>query len=539
MYNNKKYSILLPIVVSICLVAGAVIGMVIAPRPGIQQAASSERALGSGGSKLAKIIQLTGTLYVDPISTDSIIEETIPLLLSKLDPHSVYIPASDMAEANETLDGEFDGIGVMFDMATDTVIILNVISGGPSEKAGVLNGDRIITINDSLVAGVKFGQDNIMKCLRGPRGTEVRLGLQRRGVSELVPITVTRDVIPIKSATAAFMIEPGVGYLKLTAFSRTSHEEIAEALGRLRAEGMQKLIFDLRDNTGGFLDQAILIANEFLPKDKLIVYTEDRFKKRNSEYSDGSGRYQDIELDILINEGSASSSEILAGAIQDNDRGMIIGRRSFGKGLVQQQIPFNDGSAIRLTIARYYTPTGRCIQKPYTPGDEEGYRNDLTNRYLHNEMFSADSIKFDDSLRYETPGGRVVYGGGGIMPDIFVPIDTSDVSPYFWEVTGKNILYRYTLEYTDQHRDALNAVQTVDELRTLLDSDKTLVDDFIAYAARKGVAPVPQQIARSRKLIEAQLRAYIGRNTQLDDIGYYANIYPIDNVIMKALEPGE
>ena len=539
MYKNSKFTILLPLIVAVCLAAGAVLGMFLVPRTAVPGSSVPERALGAGGAKLTKVMQLINTLYVDPVSTDSITEQVIPMLLEELDPHSVYIPVDNMAQANEALDGEFDGIGVMFNMATDTVIVLNVISGGPSARAGVLNGDRIITIDDSLVAGVRFGHDNVMKHLRGPRGTEVKLGLERRGVRELVPITVTRGVIPIKSIDAAFMLAPGVGYLKLTAFSRNSHKEISEALAALRGEGMRRLIFDLRGNTGGFLDQAILIANEFLPADKLIVYTEDRFRKRAVEYSDGTGRYQDLELDILIDEGSASSSEILAGAIQDNDRGTIIGRRSFGKGLVQQQFPFSDGSAMRLTIARYYTPTGRCIQKPYVPGDEEGYRSDIANRMRHSELFSADSIRFDDSLRYETPGGRVVYGGGGIMPDVFVPADTSDVTPYFLEVTGRNILYQYTIDYADRHRDALNAVQTLPELQALLDADTRLLDDFVAYAARRGVAPRASQIDRSRNLLTAQLRAYIGRNTKLDDVGFYANIYTIDNVMLRALEtPG-
>ncbi|MDE7077089.1 MAG: S41 family peptidase, partial [Alistipes sp.] len=304
----------------------------------------------------------------------------------------------------------------------------------------------------------------------------------------------------------------------------------------LRRQGVDRLIFDLRGNAGGYLDQAIAVADQFLHQGQLIVYTEDRSGEQLREYATGTGSAQDMAVAVLIDEGSASSSEILAGALQDNDRGTIVGRRSFGKGLVQQQIPFVDGSALRLTTARYYTPTGRSIQKPYTNGDGDGYGEELWERYRHNELFSADSIRFADSLRFVTPGGKVVYGGGGIMPDFFIPADTTDVTPYFVEVAGRNILYRYTIEYADKHRDALNAVESVAQLKALLDSDKTLVNSFIRYAAAKGVEPRYEEIARSRRLIEAQLRAYIGRNTKLEDTGFYANIYPVDKVILRAIE---
>ena len=370
---------------------------------------------------------------------------------------------------------------------------------------------------------------------RGPRGTTVRLGLERQGISDLVEVEVVRGVIPIRSIESAFRIAAGVGYVKLGQFARTTFDEFRKALASLRAEGVTKLIFDLRGNSGGFLDQAIAVANEFLHEGQLIVYTEDRRHEQLREYADGKGSAQNMEVVVLIDEGSASSSEILAGALQDNDRGTIIGRRSFGKGLVQRQIPYSDGSALRLTTARYYTPTGRSIQKPYTIGDDADYEEDLWNRYRNNEFFSADSIHFADSLKRVTPGGKVVYGGGGIMPDVFIPADTTDVTKYFVEVAGRNILYRYTIEYADRHREALNAVKTIDELQALLDSDKTLVDDFVRYAARKGVAPRYGDIARSRRLIEAQLRAYIGRNTALEDNGFYANIYPVDNVVVRAI----
>ncbi len=536
MYRNSKHTVLFPLLLAAGIVAGLLFGQFLGRSNAESQFRGIVGRLALPTNKLSYTLSLIENQYVDSISMDSLSEHVIPLLVEELDPHSVYISAAEMAEINEPLEGEFDGIGVVFNMATDTVIVLNVIRSGPSDKAGVVAGDRILKINDSLVAGQKIPQNRIVKLLRGPRGTTVRLALGRQGIAEPVEVEVVRGAIPIKSIEASFMIADSIGYVKLSQFSRTSHTELLAALLRLRGEGMTRLIFDLRGNAGGYLDQAILIANEFLPEGRLIVYTEDRAHEQVREYSDGSGLSQDLDVAVLIDEGSASSSEILAGALQDNDRGTIIGRRSFGKGLVQRQIPYSDGSALRLTTARYYTPTGRSIQKPYTIGGDESYQEDLWNRYRNNEYFSADSIHFADSLKRITPGGKVVYGGGGIMPDIFVPADTTDVTKYFIEVTGRNILYRYTIEYADRHREALNAVETLADLRQLLDSDPRLVDDFIAYAARHGVAPRYADIRRSRRLIEAQLRAYIGRNTVLEDNGFYANIHPIDETLVRAIE---
>ena len=535
MYRNSKQAILFPLLLAAGVAAGLLLGHYLGRNTTASQLKGVLDRMTLPTNKLTYTLSLIENEYVDSVSMDSLSEHVIPLLVRELDPHSVYIPASEMAELNEPLEGEFDGIGVVFNMATDTVIVLNVIPQGPSDKAGVKAGDRIIEIDDSLVAGRQIPQNRIVRLLRGPRDSKVRLGIERQGISGLVDFEVVRGVIPIKSVDSAFRIVDSIGYIKLGQFARTTHEEIRQALARLRAEGVTKLIFDLRGNSGGFLDQAIGVANEFLHDGQLIVYTEDRQHRQLREYADGTGSAREMEVAVLIDEASASSSEILAGALQDNDRGTIVGRRSFGKGLVQRQIPYSDGSALRLTTARYYTPTGRSIQKPYTIGDDESYEEELINRYRNNEFFSADSIHFADSLKRVTPGGKVVYGGGGIMPDVFVPADTTDVTPYFIEVVGRNILYRYTIEYADRHREALNAVQTLDELEALLDSDRTLVDDFIRYAARKGVAPRYGDIARSRKLIEAQLRAYIGRNTALEDNGFYANIYPVDNVIMRAI----
>ena len=535
MYKNSKRTVLFPLLLAAGVVLGLVLGQYLGRNSTTSQLKGMLSRMALPTNKLTYTLSLIENQDVDSVSMDSLAEHVIPLLVKELDPHSVYIPASEMQALNEPLEGEFDGIGVVFNMATDTVIVLNVIPQGPSDKAGIKAGDRIIEIGDSVVAGRKIPQNNVVKMLRGPRGTTVHLGIGRQGISGLVPIDVERGVIPIRSIESAFRIADGVGYVKLGQFARTTYDEFRRALASLRAEGVTKLIFDLRGNSGGFLDQAIAVANEFLHKGQLIVYTEDRRHEQLREYADGNGSAQDMEVVVLIDEGSASSSEILAGALQDNDRGTIVGRRSFGKGLVQRQIPYSDGSALRLTTARYYTPTGRSIQKPYTIGDDESYEEDIWNRYKNNEFFSADSIHFADSLKRTTPGGKVVYGGGGIMPDVFIPADTTDVTKYFIEVSGRNILYRYTIEYADRHREALNAVQTIGDLQALLDSDKTLVDDFVRYAARKGVAPRYGDIARSRRLIEAQLRAYIGRNTKLEDNGFYANIYPVDNVIVRAV----
>lgn len=532
MYKNNKFTVILPMVVAAAIVIGILLGGL------VFKSASPIPRKGNlavpGGGKLDMLMSLIANRYVDTVSLDSITEKAIPLILDELDPHSVYVPAKDMAAMNESLDGEFDGIGVMFNMATDTVIVLNVINAGPSAKAGVLGGDRIIKINDTVVAGVKMSQDEVMKRLRGPRGSQVKLGIQRIGVKELVPITVTRGVIPIHCINAAYMITPEIGYVVFAQFSRTAYRELMNAISLLQSQGMKKLILDLRGNPGGFLDQAIAIANEFLPANRMIVYTEERGGLRQHQFSNGKGKYQDLELAVLVDESSASSSEILAGALQDNDCGMIIGRRTFGKGLVQEQIPFSDGSAVRLTIARYYTPSGRSIQKPYDKG-REAYNNDLINRFEHNEMFSADSIRFADSLKFQTVGGRTVYGGGGIMPDKFVPADTSDITPYLREVTGRNILYRFTIEYADRHRDELNNITSLQQLQAFFDKDPNLLEEFIRYAAQAGVAPKAAQIAKSKAIILAQIKAYIGRNTPLEDNAFYYELQDIDNTIQEAI----
>lgn len=491
----------------------------------------------AGKDKLMLTIAHIRNSYVDHIALDTIYEKAIPALLSELDPHSEYIPAKLFDRVNENLEGEFDGIGIVFNAMTDTITVLSVIPQGPSDKAGVRAGDRILRIDDRNVAGQGIAQDSLMRLMRGKRGTHVKLSIARMGHDREVDIDVTRAAIELHSIETAFIIDKkeGVGYVRLSQFARTTHSEFVEALTKLSNEGMRSLILDLRGNSGGFLDQAIRLANEFLGENQLIVYTEDRSGKQFKQYSNGRGSATQLPLVILVDETSASSSEILVGAIQDNDRGLIIGRRTFGKGLVQSQIPFDDGSAIRLTVARYYTPTGRSIQKPYTSGDEMSYHLDIINRYNHHELFSADSIHFDDSMKFTTPKGRTVYGGGGIMPDIFIPLDTLGQSKYYKEVWNGNTLYRYTMEFTDRHRADMDNIKSLEQLDSLL-ATENLVEDFVQYAERHGVARDAEGLATSRHIIEAQIRAYIGRNAMDDESGFYYNILPIDNALQRAVK---
>ncbi len=525
-----------------CILLGVIVGGYLMRNTQQQQIVELLRnggeAVGGNGlnnNKINTTISLINRYYVDSVKIDTLIEGLMPKLIERLDPHSAYIPAKDLQRVNESLDGEFDGIGVVFNMSTDTVIVLNVIPSGPSAKAGILARDRIVKINDSLVAGRKVRQDSIVGKLRGKRNTKVKLGIERAGIEGIVDIVVTRDKITVHSVGASLILEDSVGYINLQQFARTTYAEFIDEVNKLLALGMKSLMLDLRGNPGGFMDQAILIANEFLPKGSLIVYTEDREGRQQREYNTEDGQLQTLPLVVLIDEGSASSSEIVAGALQDNDRGTIVGRRSYGKGLVQRQIPFNDGSAMRLTIARYYTPTGRSIQKPYSNGAGEEYEKEIIRRIEHKELFTADSISFVDSLRFTTPKGRTVYGGGGIMPDVFVPLNQEKLPKFFVEVVGRNILYKYTIKYSDRHRDELAAIETLEDLDRYFESDSRLVDGFIAHAKRKGVEE-DDSIDASRELIERQLRALIGRNTKTEENGYMMNIYPIDDTVLRGLE---
>lgn len=487
------------------------------------------------GDKLQYTLDMLESKYVDSLSRDSLTELVIPMLLSELDPHSEYIPKSELTTVNESLAGKFDGIGVMFNMLTDTAQITNVISGGPSSKVGIAAGDRIITVNDSVVAGRKLPSDKVVSQLRDPKGTKVKLGLQRGNNDKLIHITVTRGEIPMRSVEAAFIIKPGIGYIRVSRFAATTYKEFMAALVKLQSQGMNKVILDLRDNGGGLLDQAILMANEFLGPGQGIVYTQGAKSARREQKADGKGQFQNLSMVVMMSPESASASEIFAGAMQDNDRATIVGLRSFGKGLIQEQFDYPDGSAARITIAHYYTPLGRSIQKPYTKGSREEYQTELWRRYNSSELLNADSIAHDSTQLFITPKGRTVYGGGGIHPDLFVPLDTTSVSPYFKKLVNGNYIFKYATKFTDEHREQLNKVDSFVEFEKLIGKTNMIVD-FVLWADRQGVRPSDSELNASRKYILAQLKAYIGRNTPLEDNALYYYFYPVDNTMIRSVE---
>ncbi len=484
-------------------------------------------------NKLNSIISYISSEYVDSISVDALTESTIPSILEELDPHSVYIPARDLSKYNEPLVGNFSGIGIQFNLVDDSVAVINTIPNGPSEIVGLFAGDRIVKVNGRTVAGVKLPTDSIVALLRGPKGSTVKVSVMRRNEKDLLDFEIIRNDIPLYSVDVAYMISEKTGFIKISTFAQTTFDEFVDAVEKLHSSGMNKLILDLRSNGGGIMDAATSIADQFLEDNKLIVYTQGKARARYDVFSTAGGICNNDEVCILIDEFSASASEILAGAIQDNDRGTIIGRRSFGKGLVQEQIQFRDGSAMRLTIARYYTPTGRSIQKPYTDNKSD-YYSDLNIRYEHGEFENADSIKFSDSLRFVTPGGKIVYGGGGIMPDIFVPMDTTGISPYFNRVRNLGVIYRFAFDYSDKNREKLLKYQTSSELSAYLDKTN-FYSEFLKYSDAKGITPVASDLRFSENLIRVQLKAYIARNT-LDNEGFYPIIQEIDNTLLKAIE---
>lgn len=527
-YRNSKKQIFYPIALAVVLVTGVVVGLILGNRMEKPSLLVYPRT-----DKLSNVIRYIADEYVDTISVESLVENTIPAVLKNLDPHSVYIPAKDLQSVNEPLEGGFDGIGIQFNMNNDTVVVINTIPGGPSEKLGILAGDRIVKVNGKNIAGVKFPMDSVPKLLKGPTGTRVKISVKRFDVKELIDFDIIRGKIPIYSVDVAYMPTPDIGYIKINTFSKTTYKEFLEAMVKLTEQGMKKLILDLRSNSGGYMDAAINIANEFLPAEKLIVYTKGKNRPRQEAKSNGKGFFQNIPLAVLIDEFSASASEILAGAIQDNDRGIIIGRRSFGKGLVQEQVFFSDGSAMRLTIARYYTPSGRSIQKPYKPGDEDYYL-EIGNRYLHGEFQNADSIQFADSLKFFTIGGRTVYGGGGIMPDIFVPLDTNGITPYYQQVSRRNLIYRFAFKFADEHRKEARSKKTFDEVDRYL-KRFNLFTEFVAFAQGNGVTASQSELNRSKLIIETQLKATIARNF-IDNEGFYPYIRYIDETLLKAIE---
>ena len=470
--------------------------------------------------------------YVDSVNSKELTDNAMTSILKELDPHSAYIPAEDLESVNEELEGSFSGIGIQFNLLNDTINVVDVISGGPSERCGLMPGDRIITVDDSLYVGKNITNEKVMKNLRGAKGSVVKLGIQRKGESELLTFEVERGDIPLHSVDASFIISPGIGYILVSKFGRTTFEEFLVALARLRNEGAESYIIDLRGNGGGYMDAAINMVNEFMMAGELIVYTEGRAFPREDAVANGMGSFKEQPVIVLTDEWSASASEIFAGAIQDNDRGLVVGRRTFGKGLVQNQLPLSDGSAVRLTIARYHTPSGRCIQKDYAMGDDESYNMDILNRYNRGEFFSADSIKQHTDLVFTTVGGRTVYGGGGIMPDVFIPSDTTHVTPYYTDVINKSLLYKYAFEYVDSNRERLSQADNYKELLSMLDSNR-LINDFIAYADKNGVPARYADIKVSRAVLLRLLQAYIARDV-IGDEAFYPIFMSDDKVIEEA-----
>lgn len=526
--KKSRIIILLPLILAVVLVLGMLIGSYISSnrmKPSLLNLPKQD--------KLTSLINFIEMEYVDTISKSRLVEMAIPSMLENLDPHSMYIPASDLQRVNEPLEGNFDGIGVQFNMLNDTVVVIQTISGGPSERLGIIAGDRIIEISDTIVAGKALPNDAIVNKLRGPRGTTVKVGIERQGIPGLIEFVITRDRIPLYSVDVSYMIDGETGYIKISQFARTTFMEYVEAVEKLQSRGMKKLILDLRGNGGGYLDAATNIADQFLPENALIVYTEGKSKPRANLFASARGLNLETDIVILIDEWSASASEILAGAIQDNDRGLIVGRRSYGKGLVQTQTMFTDGSGVRLTVARYYTPSGRSIQKPYDKGNDT-YYSELFERYSHGEFFNADSIKFADSLKYFTPSGRIVYGGGGIMPDVFLPSDTTDITPYFSQLTRRGLIYRYAFDYADKNRTNLTKFTSATELEAYMDK-QGLLQKFLQFAEKEGLKRNEQEIAKSSLIIHTQLKAYIARNI-LDNEGFYPIIKAIDNTLLKSIE---
>lgn len=489
--------------------------------------------INSGSNRLNNLLHIIDDQYVDQVNIDSLVDKAIPQILADLDPHSVYINAQNVQAANDELKGSFSGVGIEFTIRQDTIRVQNVIKNGPAERAGILAGDKIVRIDGKPFIGKEVTNEEAMRKLKGPKDTKVKIGVIRYGQKSIKEITVTRGDIPQRSISATYMLDDKTGYIRIKSFGETTYPDLLIALAKLSQENFSNLIIDLRDNTGGYLQSAVQMANEFLPKNKLIVYTEGRKSPRQEYRSDGHGSYQNIPLIVLINEGSASASEIFAGAIQDNDRGTIIGRRSFGKGLVQQQLAFTDGSLIRLTIARYYTPSGRCIQKPYTPGKEGSYEHDIIERYQHGEFFSQDSIKHTGPV-YHTSIGREVYGGGGITPDIFVAEDTTDMTSYFKQAMMSGLILQFAFTYTDNNRIKLNNFQEMMALSDYL-IKQNIVDQFATYADKNGLKRRNLMIQKSHKLLEKYINSRIIYNIQDEESwNKYLNID--DPAIKKAIE---
>ncbi len=506
---NPRKRNYLPVAFAVVLCAGLYLGT------RISSPFSKERSMFSISTgefnKLSDVLSYIQQEYVDTVDRDMLVNSSIEKMLQALDPHSAYIPAEELRSANEPLEGNFEGIGVEFHLQSDTIMVVSALSGGPSEAVGIRAGDRIVKVEDTLVAGVKITNAEVMQKLRGPGGTKVRVKIARRGVPKLLDFTITRGRIPIYSLDVAYMVNDSTGYIKISRFAATTYDEFMQAALPLKKKGMKHLVLDLRGNPGGYLDAATKLADEFLEKNKTIVYTEGKSRPRSNYESTATGDFEDTHVIILIDEGSASASEIVAGALQDWDRATIVGRRSFGKGLVQEQTILPDGSALRLTIARYYTPTGRSIQKPYKNGYED-YNNELLQRFDHNELITADSIRFSDSLKFTTPGGKIVYGGGGIMPDVFVPIDTSGRNNQFLiGVLNSGLTSQFAYDYVDDHRTELQLFKSAKDFTNKFEVSEAVFSNFLKKADGLKIIRTPAEVKDASPYLKNQIKAYIGR----------------------------
>jgi len=532
--KNFKYKITvyLPILFALVLIAGILLGIRLSTGSGSKSNMFSVDL--SKYNKLSDIVSFIEHDYVDTVEIGKIQDETIVEILKNLDPHSNYIPASQFDMVSEHLDGNFEGIGVQFRIEKDTVMVVLPVAGGPSEKVGIKAGDRIVMVDGDTIAGIGIANPEVMKRLKGPRNTKVDVGIVRRSSPEILDFTIKRDVIPTYSLDIAYMVNDSVGFIKLNKFSATTTKETLAALKELKSLGMTKLILDLRGNTGGYLQAAIDVSDEFIENEKLIVYTEGKNRPRSFAYATKKGNFEEGELIILIDEGSASASEIVAGAVQDNDRGTIMGRRSFGKGLVQEQMNLYDGSALRLTVSRYYTPTGRCIQRSYENGSED-YFNDFHDRFLNGEIANADSIQFDDSLKFVTPGGKIVYGGGGIMPDIFIPIESGDHFAYYNRLINRGVIYDFSFEYTDTHRAELAKYTDYKQFDKDFNISNKMFNNLVKYAEDNGVERDEEGIEARKGDIKILLKALIGRNL-LNDEGFYPIYHKKDDTFQQALQ---
>jgi len=532
MKNNRSLYIYLPIAFAMVLIVGILTGYYLMRSSFVQNYALLRGA--HLKSTLTELISFINRNYVDSVDTKKLNDEAITGMLLSLDPHSVYIPASEFADANDPLMGNFEGIGVQFKIERDTVMVINTIPGGPSEKVGLLAGDRIVKVEGKNIAGIKIENEKVMKLLKGPKGTEVKVGIFRKGLKKLIDFTITRDVIPTWSIDISYAVNAETGYVKISKFSATTGDELHKALIELKENGIRKLILDLRGNSGGYLQEAIAVADEFLPDNKLIVYTQGLHRPKQVANSTSEGVWDDLPVVVLIDEGSASASEIVSGAIQDNDRGTIIGRRSFGKGLVQEQVSLSDGSALRLTVARYYTPTGRSIQKPYSKGAEEYYM-EYYHRMQDGELESADSVKMNDSLKYKTPGGKTVYGGGGIMPDIFIPVERNAALKFYNESVNKGILYQFAFDYTDRNRAAMKSYKDAKQFDKMFNVSGSLFNEYVAYAEKNGIKYPSSETIASQQHIADLMKSFIARNLY-DSKGFYPIFLRTDKAFMKAME---